>query len=222
MKKIIDGRTVSFFSCGAENVHAVFAPVFEGDGSEVLSECEKIGAPPFNFVTISCASWDADLSPWKIGKVFSKNDDFEGKASDFAEWICDKILPLSESVFGAPSFRVVGGYSMAGLFSVFAPTVCDKFDRIVSASGSLWFPDFVKYIEETQFKSKITKIYLSLGDREKITKNKLMKNVQACTENLFEIFKTRGIDSVFELNPGNHFQDSALRLAKGIKWAIDE
>jgi hypothetical protein len=29
-----------------------------------------------------------------------------------------------------------------------------------------------------------------------------------------------GIRSTFELNPGNHFKDAPLRMAKGIAWMI--
>ena len=28
------------------------------------------------------------------------------------------------------------------------------------------------------------------------------------------------LDSIFELNPGNHFQDPAGRVAKGIAWLL--
>lgn len=218
--KILDGRKIYFFPCGVKNAPAVYAPVFEGDGSAIFAECQKIGAAPFNFAAVSTIDWDAELSPWPAGKIFSNSDNFLGKAFDFTSWISEKLVLQADEAFGSPSFRVLAGYSMAGLFSLYAPTVSAKFERIVSASGSLWFPDFVKYIEENSFKSEIKKIYLSLGDREKITKNKFMKNVEESTQRLFEIFKSRKIDSVFELNPGNHFRDADLRLAKGIKWIL--
>lgn len=219
--RFIDGRRIAFFYCGAKNVPAVYAPVFEGDGSGIFSECQKLGCAPFNLAVTSCPDWDADLSPWPCGKILSSNDNFIGNAASFAEWICGEVIPYAEELFGIPSFRVAAGYSMAGLFSLYAPTVCDKFERIVSASGSLWFPGFVKYIEETGFKSKITKVYLSLGDREKITKNKYMKTVESDTQSIYENFRSRKIETVFEMNPGNHFKDSALRLAKGIKWILN-
>lgn len=216
----IDGRTAVLFSCGEKNVPAVYSTIFQGEEDEIILKCEKIACPPFNFAAIYQNDWDAELSPWPFTKILSKNDNFLGKGGEYAKWICENLVPAAENVFGTSSFRVIAGYSMAGLFSIYAPTVQSCFDRIVSASGSVWFPDFVNYIEENKFKSKITRIYLSLGDREKLTKNKFMKNVEDCTNQLSEIFKSRGIETFFELNPGNHFQDSALRLAKGIKFII--
>lgn len=218
----IDGKTAVLFFCGQENAPAVYATVFSGEEDEIFAQCNEISCPRFNFVAIYEQNWDAQMSPWPCGKILSKNDDFQGKAGEYAKWIFEKAIPDVEKKLGKPSFRVLAGYSMAGLFSIYAPTVQSCFDRIVSASGSVWFPDFVKYMEENEFKSKITKIYLSLGDREKITRNKYMKNVENCTNQLSEIFKLRGIETFFELNPGNHFQDSALRLAKGIKFIIDD
>lgn len=222
-KALLDGRNVFFSFCGEENAPAVYTTVFGGEAEEILSECEKISVRPFNLAAVIArgdSDWDADLSPWPCEKIFSKNDGFLGKAAGYAEWICEKLVPAAEKIFGKPAFRVAAGYSMAGLFSLYAPTVADIFSRIVSASGSVWYPGFVSYIKENSFKSEITRIYLSLGDREKFTKNKYLKDVESCTEQLYEIFKSRGIETFFEMNPGNHFQDSGKRLSKGIKHAL--
>ncbi|MBQ6125309.1 MAG: hypothetical protein IJL13_07895, partial [Spirochaetales bacterium] len=61
-----------------------------------------------------------------------------------------------------------------------------------------------------------SKVYLSLGDREAKTRNPVMSTVQDNTEKMAELLKKRGADVSYELNPGNHFQDPELRMAKGI------
>ena len=33
-------------------------------------------------------------------------------------------------------------------------------------------------------------------------------------------YKNKGIETTFEMNPGNHFKDADLRLAKGIAWIL--
>ena len=60
------------------------------------------------------------------------------------------------------------------------------------------------------------KVYLSLGDREAKTKNKLLRTVQDNTESLAGHYQSLGLSVIWELNPGNHFQDAARRSAKGI------
>ena len=63
-------------------------------------------------------------------------------------------------------------------------------------------------------------MYFSLGDKEAMAKNQILKTVQDRTEAIYKIFDEKGIDTIFELNPGNHFKDEAVRMAKGINWIL--
>ena len=83
-------------------------------------------------------------------------------------------------------------------------------------SGSLWFPDFKEYVFSHEMKRKPEKLYLSLGDKEAKTRNQYLKAVQENTESIAQHLRETGIDVTFEMNPGNHFKDAALRSAKGI------
>ena len=40
------------------------------------------------------------------------------------------------------------------------------------------------------------------------------------TRDVVDLFEARGVPTVFEQNPGNHFKEPALRMAKGIAWAL--
>lgn len=48
---------------------------------------------------------------------------------------------------------------------------------------------------------------LSLGDLESRAKNPFLSQVENCMKELYSLYKRKGIKSVFELNPGNHFRD---------------
>ena len=84
----------------------------------------------------------------------------------------------------------------------------------------MWFPDFIEYTEKNDFAGKPDKVYFSLGDKEARTRNNLLKTVQDKTDEIYEHYKISGIDTVFKLNPGNHFKDADIRLAKGIAWIL--
>lgn len=58
--------------------------------------------------------------------------------------------------------------------------------------------------------------YLSLGDAEANSRNGLSRTVRDSIEALVSRWRGLGIDAIWELNPGNHFKDAALRRAKGI------
>ena len=60
--------------------------------------------------------------------------------------------------------------------------------------------------------------YFSLGGKEARTPNRLLRTVEDDTRQIQRIFADRGSISAFEMNPGNHFKDPALRVAKGVRW----
>lgn len=109
---------------------------------------------------------------------------------------------------------------MAGLFALYAAFQTMKFNKVVSASGALWYPGFVDYVRVNAFLKRPENIYLSVGSKESKTRHKYIHNVENATKEITEIFHSRGIETVFELNPGNHFTEPELRMAKGIRNVI--
>lgn len=65
-------------------------------------------------------------------------------------------------------------------------------------------------------------IYLLVGDKEHISKIQLLTTVEDNTHSLCEYFSRSGINTRFELNNGNHFQQGAWRMARGIKWGLQQ
>jgi hypothetical protein len=64
------------------------------------------------------------------------------------------------------------------------------------------------------------RVYFSLGDREKITRNQRLGVVEDHTIQAEQQLRRLGAETIFELNPGNHFDDAQGRLAKGLKWLV--
>lgn len=215
----MDGRTVKVYDTGARGVPTVYASMYMEAGEAVLGACGRLGCPAFNLVTVSDLHWDEDLSPWPSEPVVTADDHFTGESDGYARYIDGEVIPYAESILGG-SERVIAGYSMGGLFALYAPYVSDSFDRCVSGSGSVWFPNFVEYVESHDFRRVPKSVYLSIGDRESRTRNPYMKLTEGNTRHLCEFYRSKGIDSTFELNPGNHFKDADIRLAKGIAWTL--
>lgn len=63
-------------------------------------------------------------------------------------------------------------------------------------------------------------VYFSLGDRESRTRNPVLKGVLPDTEAICDHYRTMGVDTVFQLNPGNHFDHPVERTAAGIAWLL--
>jgi predicted alpha/beta superfamily hydrolase len=154
--------------------------------------------------------WNAVLSPWPAKKVF-KGADFAGKGDQFLEDVLSNEYLLEKTW----KHRIIAGYSLAGLFSLYVCTKTDLFEGCVSASGSLWYDGWIDYLKKNPVQCKYA--YLSLGDREKKARNQRMALVEEKTEETNTILQ-KYMMTVFEMNPGGHFQDMQERLFKGIQW----
>ena len=193
-----------------------------GDGTEsILKASKEIGCSAFHLVVISKIHWDADMSPWPAGKVISKQDNFKGNADKYLDWMLAKLIPHCEESLNIENpRRILLGYSMSGLFAAYAMYRTDKFLAYISASGSLWYPDFEKFAMDNEPVTKAP-IYLSIGDKEKISKNAYLQTTEEIMLRLNEHYLALGHHAHFDLNPGNHFVDGGLRQARGIKWAME-
>ena len=131
-------------------VPVVYLHVFEGNGADVWQRLRKGSEQPMALVAVAPKSWDNDLTPWPAPPVFRGGRAYEGAAAAQLALLGREIMPWTEALLAqhgmAPSFSALAGYSLAGLFTAWAATQCSLFERIASVSGSLWYPDFVKYV----------------------------------------------------------------------------
>lgn len=216
----LGGKTVTVYGSGAEGAPTVYASMYMEAGERILEACKALGCPAFDLVSLSDLHWDEDLSPWASPPVVSDDDRFTGGSDDYARYLADEVVPYAEGVLGHGGRRIIAGYSMGGLFALYAPYVTDAFSACVSASGSVWFQGFLEFARNHPFVRRPDAAYLSIGDRESRTSNPHLRTTEDNTRALRDLFESRGVESTFELNPGNHFQDADRRLAKGIAWVL--
>ena len=195
---------------------------FENEGAAVHTELKKLTTTDLTLATINITDWNNDMSPWEIPPVFKNDEPFTGGADAYLETLTEEIIPAIIVEIGSePAYIALAGYSLAGLFAVYAMYRTKLFSRIASASGSLWYPGFMDYAKSHKLAALPQKLYLSLGNREARTRNQIMAKVEQNTGDLHEYYKSLGIDTIFELNEGNHFKDAGLRIAKAITWITD-
>ena len=186
--------------------------------SEVDLIRQLSGRDDFRLIACQVEDWNRDLSPWEAPPVFGK-EGFGGRAEE-------TLKELQESVLGqikasdTQNSIILGGYSLAGLFALWAVYKMDCFDAVVAASPSVWFPGFLSMAESEPIRTN--RVYLSLGDKEEKTKNPVMATVGDSIRRLHQIYEDAdGVNSVFEWNEGNHFREPELRMAKGYAWVMN-
>ena len=160
------------------------------------------------------------MAPWDGPEAFKNGKPFSGGADDYLRLLVEEILPKAEKQLSSPPvLRGIMGYSLAGLFGLYTIYQTDEFSWR-GMSGSLWFPGFKEYIFSHEPKRRPDCIYFSLGDKEAKTRNSVLKTVQENTEEIQAFYQSKGIDTVFQLNPGNHFVQGIERTIAGIQWLL--
>ena len=132
-----------------------------------------------SLVNVGVDLWEENFSPWCAPRVFAKGPNFGDGAQKTLDTLINQVIPWAESALSdPPAYRALVGYSLAGLFSLWAgvsqqvargcqhddalsqpgpssqpgaPHVdapAPTFQRIGAVSGSFWFPGLLDYVDQ--------------------------------------------------------------------------
>ena len=198
-----DNKTISIFPCSESESPVIYLNTFLDEGQKVYEAAQAAGCPPFTLVAISDLEWNHDMVPWDSPPAFKNAEPCTGGADEYLRLLTEEIIPTAErEITGVPSWCGIAGYSLAGLFALYAIYRTDLFSRVGSISGSLWFPSVKEYIFSHEPKRWPDCMYFSLGDKESKPRNQVLRNVRQNTEEIQAFYQAKGIDTVFQLNPG--------------------
>lgn len=179
--------------------------------------------PVLNFVLIDSKNRSDDYTPWPLQSSEAMPKDFGGKAAEHLKFITTKVIPVCESEYGFASSadkRAIGGYSLGGLFSLYAAVNTDLFGTVLSCSSTLWYPDFLAYLKEHPFKAPHPKLYMSVGDEEGLTATNLTNHQIPNAMMLKDLLepKFQPGDFKFTLEEGNHGNNISGRARCAVEW----
>ena len=137
-------------------------------------------------ISVSIHDWQGELSPWAAPAIFGKHD-FAGNASQLLSELESFLMWFKNDNKIEINQLYLCGYSLAGLFALWASSQTNLFTKIAAVSPSVWYFNFVEY------------------------------TVKDCFEAVIQILQKQNIPLTYEYNPGNHFQDVELRMKKGIQ-----
>lgn len=217
-----DNKKITVYPAMAENRPVIYLTTYNDDGGEVYAQVQKGGCPDFTLVTVSGLNWEAELSPWTAGNLFKYSEMFTGGADAYLKFLTQQVIPQAEAGLNGILWRGLAGYSLAGLFTVYALYKTYLFSRAASMSGSLWYPGFKDFALKNTLCKTPQHLYFSLGDKEARARNQYLKTVQQCTEELAAHYRSLGINTCYELNPGGHYCNIISRSAAGIKWLLTQ
>ena len=192
-------KELTLYPAQGENRPLIVFNTVMGDGEELAQALRAMDAPDCNLLVVGKLQWYHDMTPWSCPPLSKRGPAATGGADAYLETLASEIVPTArKKIRGSAPYVGIAGYSLAGLFALYAMYRCDCFAWVASMSGSL-----------------------SLGDAEAKTKHAVLKTVQENTEAIVRHYQEVGVDVRWELNPGNHFRDVAMRSAKGIKAILE-
>ena len=215
--KDIGGRMCRLYSNGTPRALLVqlVSPMQE---AELEGEVAQIAAAglPFAMVAVPIVDWELELMPWAEPAV-SKRPEVGTGAAATLRYLVETLGP---SVL--PQLPVVlGGYSLGGLFSLWAACQTDAFCAVAAGSPSLWAGDWPQYAAAHPMQA--CHVYLSLGDREERSRNKTMARVgDRIREEYSRLQRQLGPGSAtLRWEQGGHFADPAARMARAFVWCLE-
>ena len=190
--------------------------ILDNEVEEILKNTDK----QFSLIAFKIEDWNSELSPWEAPPAF-RNKSFGSGATETLEFIESRLIPTVKEKYNLDDDIkfILGGYSLAGLFGLWSSYKIDTFSGIAAASPSVWFNGWEEFMNNNTPLSNT--IYLSLGDTEEKTKNKVMSKVGDNIRNQEQLLKNDNINTILEWNKGGHFSNSDLRVAKAFIWCIE-
>ena len=230
MKKLnlkIEGKKCILYMRENENTeYVLIQPVDEHDIDVLDNEVRYISeniSKNFSLAAFKIDDWNSELTPWEMPLLRGKGN-FGNEAGKTLEFIKDKLIPSLAEFINIQDKNVkyiLGGYSLAGLFSLWSSYQTDIFDGLAGVSPSVWYKDWMKFVKNNEILAK--NVYLSLGDLEEKTKHQILSKIGDNIREYIKILKnSENVEKcILDWNEGNHFRDSDIRMGKGFVWLVE-
>jgi len=219
---LIQGRICRLF--GSERPACILIqPSARHENATLEAEAQKIAElspAPFVLATIELEDWMLDLMPWPDANI-SREPEAGKHGQDTLQYVLLSLIPELQHRFG-PLPIILGGYSLGGLFALWASTQTDSFKAIAAASPSVWIKDWIPFARKHV--PMADAVYLSLGDQEEHVKNQAIARVGDNLRTQYSLLQEQLGPNQCTLvwEQGGHFNDNEGRLARAFAWRIEK
>lgn len=208
---------------GAENPGCILVqPSARHENATLEAEAQQIASlskVPFVLATIELEDWMVDLMPWPDGNV-SRAPEAGKHGQETLDYVLMALVPELQQRYGSLPM-ILGGYSLGGLFAIWASMQTDRFKAVAAASPSVWIHGWMpfsrKHVPMADY------IYLSLGDQEEHVKNQAIAQVGDNLRAQYELLQKQLGQEHCSLvrEKGGHFADNEGRLARAFAWCLE-
>ena len=162
--------------------------------------------------SVPVADWGDALTPWSAPALRPGEKDFGGRA----EKTLSSLADLLDRTSGP---HAICGYSLGGLFALYAFVREPRFSACACLSGSVWYEGWVEWLRANAPDCVGRYAFFSVGKKEKRA-GLPFRHVEEDLASCAGILRERGCTVDVTLGPGNHMQHVTERLAAGLS-ALD-
>lgn len=210
------GRDITVFSFTEDPAAPLMAVLAEeATGHQLVPDLLDSS---LHLALIPAEDWFRDLTPWPAPNPFQADQPFGGGAEQWLPFLRQAVEDIEREMALTPCWRGLAGYSLAGLFAVWAAYHSALFLRIGSVSGSMWYEGFLPFMRQHKLRALPVRAYFSYGDREASTRMPGGEPLEELTRQAESHLRQEGSQTLLEVNPGNHFADTGPRLLRAIRW----
>ena len=205
--------------------YVLIQPVDENDIKVLDNEVKYISENTnknFSLIAFKINDWNSELTPWEMPLLRGKGN-FGNGADKTLKFIKEKLIPSLAEFINIQDKNVkyiLGGYSLAGLFSLWSGYETNTFYGVAGVSPSVWYESWIDFVRNAELKAN--NVYLSLGKLEEKTKHQILSKIGDNIREYIEILKnSENVENcILDWNEGNHFGDSDIRMGKGFVWLL--
>ncbi len=212
-----------------ELLPAVYA-LMDGNFLESLPSLRKAITPmlkaveyrPFLLVGFGPMDWNRDYSPWPAPAVQAGAEGFAGNGRETLSWMEERLLPeISARYPVSADENALLGYSLGGLFAVWALHESRAFSACGCCSASLWYDGWEEYAASHRPKAGC-RVYMSLGKSEEKARDRRLASIGNATRSMAQRLEADPAVAEFYLhwNNGGHFKAVEYRTGQALTWLV--
>lgn len=179
-------------------------------------------------VSVAIEDWNDALAPWPANGMRKEDPPFGGNAANTLADLQTGLQEFERTHGFAPCARAIAGYSLGGLFALYAALNTPAFLASASVSGSLWYDGWIDYLKGLTCGSSYPHLeepatdnthprfaFLSVGTKEKRAAQPRIKRIEERVRQTADLLEERGTHVQVVVGPGSHFQfvDERISLA---------
>lgn len=171
-------------------------------------------------IALPVLDWNDSLTPWPAPRIYRESEDFGGDAAVTLDELLRVIPAIEQAEHLAPRSRAICGYSLAGLFALYAFASSREFSACACLSGSVWYEGWVDYLHALDFDATGCFAYFTVGSKERKSRNRIFRSVEGDMAACADTVRAKGGTADFLVCPGDHLHHIPERCSAGLR-ALD-